>query len=557
MDMDKRELKTLLAQGETLTVEFKSDAKGLPDRDLVAAVVALANTEGGVLLIGVEDDGAVTGVQPYHEDVAGLAALIANRTNPPLAVGTEILILGEKKILGVYVTKARSIVSTTDGLLLRRRLLASGKPEAVPFYPHEFIQRQSSLGLADPSALPLPSLTVKALNPLERQRIREAIRRYGGDMSLLPLADDELDGALGLVTTAEGVQRPTVAGLRLLGREEVLRQHVPAHEIAFQVLEGTDVRVNEFFRKPLLQSFEEIELLFKARVDEREIQVGLFRVPIPNYDRRAFREALINALVHRDYARLGAVHVRLDDDGLTLSSPGGFVEGITLHNLLVAAPRSRNPLLADIVKRIGLAERTGRGIDRIYEGMLRYGRPAPDYSMSDAASVVLVLPKSDADTGFLEMILDHEGKTGTAMPIDSLIILSRLRYERRLTTADLTADTQKPEPATRTALEKLVEADLVEAHGTGRGRTYTLSAKVYRHSGQKAAYVRQAGFDPIQQEQMVLAYIDKHGSIKRAEVAELCRLSLPQAYHLLKSLEKQGEIKQSGRMRYAVYKRGE
>lgn len=557
MDMDKRELKTLLAQGETLTVEFKSDAKGLPDRDLVAAVVALANTEGGVLLIGVEDDGAVTGVQPYHEDVAGLAALIANRTNPPLAVGTEILILGEKKILGVYVTKARSIVSTTDGLLLRRRLLASGKPEAVPFYPHEFIQRQSSLGLADPSALPLPSLTVKALNPLERQRIREAIRRYGGDMSLLPLADDELDGALGLVTTAEGVQRPTVAGLLLLGREEVLRQHVPAHEIAFQVLEGTDVRVNEFFRKPLLQSFEEIELLFKARVDEREIQVGLFRVPIPNYDRRAFREALINALVHRDYARLGAVHVRLDDDGLTLSSPGGFVEGITLHNLLVAAPRSRNPLLADIVKRIGLAERTGRGIDRIYEGMLRYGRPAPDYSMSDAASVVLVLPKSDADTGFLEMILDHEGKTGTAMPIDSLIILSRLRYERRLTTADLTADTQKPEPATRTALEKLVEADLVEAHGTGRGRTYTLSAKVYRHSGQKAAYVRQAGFDPIQQEQMVLAYIDKHGSIKRAEVAELCRLSLPQAYHLLKSLEKQGEIKQSGRMRYAVYKRGE
>jgi len=78
--------------------------------------------------------------------------------------------------------------------------------------------------------------------------------------------------------------------------------------------------------------------------------VGLFRVPIPNYDRRAFREAFINALVHRDYSRLGAVHVRLDDDGLTLSSPGGFVEGITLHNLLVAAPRSRNPMLAYIDK---------------------------------------------------------------------------------------------------------------------------------------------------------------------------------------------------------------
>jgi len=390
---------------------------------------------------------------------------------------------------------------------------------------------------------------------MERQRIRESIRRYGGDTSLIPLADEELDGALGLVSTVEGVRRPTVSGLLMMGREEILRKHVPAHEIAFQVLEGTDVRVNEFFRKPLLQTFEEVELLFKARIDEQEIQVGLFRVPIPNYDRRAFREAFINALVHRDYAKLGAVHVRLDDDGLTLSSPGGFVEGITLHNLLVAAPRSRNPLLADIVKRIGLAERTGRGIDRIYEGMLRYGRPAPDYELSDATSVLLMLAKSHADTGFLEMILRHEEQTGTAMPIDSLIILSRLRHERRLTTADLTADTQKSEQATRTALEKLVEAGLVEAHGVGRGRTYTLSAKMYRNAGQKVGYVRQVGFDPIQQEQMVLQYIDKHGSIRRAEVMELCRISGPQAYHLLKRLKQQRKIRQEGERKYAVYTR--
>lgn len=555
MSVNRDECMHILARGETLTVEFKSDAKGLPDRDLVAAVVALANTEGGLLLLGVEDDGTVTGLRPNHENAAGLAALIANRTSPPIAVRAEIIDWDDKKVLSIEVPKSRSIVSTSDGLLLRRRLLASGRPEAVPFYPHEFIQRQSAMGLVDPSATPLTSLSVEDLNPLERQRIRESIRRYGGDTSLLPLADEELDGALGLVTIVEGIQRPTIAGLLLMGREGILRQHVPAHEVAFQVLEGTDVRVNEFFRKPLLQIFEEVDLLFKARIDEQEIQVGLFRVPIPNYDRRAFREAFINALVHRDYSRLGAVHVRLDDEGLTLSSPGGFVEGITLRNLLVAAPRSRNPLLADIVKRIGLAERTGRGIDRIYEGMLRYGRPAPDYGMSDATSVVVVLPKADADTGFLEMILRHEEQTGTAMSIDSLIILSRLRQERRLTIGDLTADIQKSEQATRTALERLVEAGLVEAHGTGRGRTYTLSAKVYRHTGQKAAYIRQAGFDPIQQEQMVLAYIDKHGSIKRADVAELCRISPFQATRLLKRLTEGGEIAPRGKGKAIVYER--
>jgi len=553
--MDKRELKNILAAGETLGVEFKSDVRSLPDREIVAAVVALANTEGGLLLLGVEDDGTVTGAQPNHQDAPGLAALIANRTNPPISVRTEIVDWNEKKIHIIEVPKSRPIVSTSDGLLLRRRLLASGKEEAVPFYPHEFIQRQSTMGLFDPSAMPLTALTAEALNPLERLRIREAIRRYGGELPLLSLADEEMDGALGLVATVEGIRRPTVSGLLLMGREAILREHIPAHEVAFQVLEGTAVRVNEFFRKPLLQTFEEVELLFKARIDEQEIQVGLFRVPIPTFDRRAFREAFINALVHRDYARLGAVHARLDADGLTISNPGGFIEGITLQNLLVAAPRSRNPLLADIVKRIGLAERTGRGIDRIYEGMLRYGRPAPDYGMSDAASVVLTLPRSDADVDFLQMILRHEEQTGSAMPIDSLIILSRLRSERRLTTADLVADTQKSEQATRAVLEKLVEAGLVDAHGAGRGRTYTLSAKVYRRAGQKAAYVRQAGFDPIQQEQMVLAYIDKHGSIKRGDVMDLCRITKDQAAKLLKRLTSEAKIAKHGERRGAYYER--
>ena len=298
-----------------------------------------------------------------------------------------------------------------------------------------------------------------------------------------------------------------------------------------------------------------MEVLFKARIQEQEIQAGLFRVPIPNYDRRAFREGFINALVHRDYSRLGAVHVRFDGDGLALFSPGGFVEGVTLHNLLVTAPRSRNPLLADIVKRIGLAEGTGRGIDRIYEGMLRYGRPAPDYTMSDSTSVVLIMPKSDADIAFLEMVLRHEEQTGTAMPIDSLIILSRLRYERRLTTLDLRASTQKPEHATRTALEKLVEAGLVEAHGADRGRAYILSAKMYRHSGGKAAYIRQTGFDPIQQEQMVLKFIEKNGAIKRADAADLCQISPFQASRLLKRLTELGKIISRGQGKGTFYVR--
>jgi ATP-dependent DNA helicase RecG len=101
----------------------------------------------------------------------------------------------------------------------------------------------------------------------------------------------------------------------------------------------------------------------------------------------------------------------------------------------------------------------------------------------------------------------------------------------------------------------LTEAGMVEAHGSGRGRTYTLSARVYRKVGQKTGYIHQAGFDPIQQEQMVLSFIDKHGSIKRADVMELCRVSKDQAYKLLYRLKKNEQVMQRGELKKAVYER--
>ncbi len=79
MKTERDAIRTILRDGETLTVEFKSDQKsGLSDRDLVAAVVSLANTEGGELFLGVEDNGSITGIQQHHQDSVGLIALIAN-----------------------------------------------------------------------------------------------------------------------------------------------------------------------------------------------------------------------------------------------------------------------------------------------------------------------------------------------------------------------------------------------------------------------------------------------------------------------------------------------
>ncbi|PIX26599.1 MAG: ATPase, partial [Deltaproteobacteria bacterium CG_4_8_14_3_um_filter_45_9] len=309
-------METAILEKESLTVEFKSDQKRLSDRDLVATVVCLANTDGGEIYLGVEKDAVVTGLHHEHQNPTGLTALIGNRTNPPLSVRVEILEMLGKRVAKIIVPKSKRIVSTSDGVLQRRRLMADGTPQCVPFYPHEFIQRESDLGLLDYSALPVAESTPKDLDPLERQRLRQMIERYGGDRTLLALNDEELDGALGFIRKEAGSQIVSVAGLLMLGRESPIRERLPTHEVAFQVLEGTQVKVNDFYRTPLLRTFGRIMDQFEARVEEDEIQVGLFRVPIPTLDKRSFREAFVNALTHRDYTQLGSVYVRMDSEGL-------------------------------------------------------------------------------------------------------------------------------------------------------------------------------------------------------------------------------------------------
>jgi len=400
----------IMPDKETLTVEFKSDRNCLSDRELVETVVAMANTHGGELFLGVEDDGTPTGLHPNHSNTAGLAALIGNRTQPALAVTVEVLEAGTKRIAAIGVPQSRALVATSDGKILRRRLKTDGTPENVPLYPHEIQQRQAFFRMTDPSSQPVGEACLDDLDPLERERLRSIIQKQHGEQGLLSLSDEELDGALGLTTLTGGSRYPTLAGLLLIGQEESLRRLVPTHEAAFQVLEGTEVRVNAFMRYPLLRLFEYYLERFNARNQEQEVEDGLFRVPVPDFDRRAFREALVNALTHRDYAMMGCVHVRMNDDGLTLSNPGGFVEGVSPDNLLTVEPRPRNPYLADALKRIGLAERTGRGVDRIYEGMLRFGRPAPDYSSSNETGVVLKLQRTGADMEFMKMVIREEGR---------------------------------------------------------------------------------------------------------------------------------------------------
>jgi len=561
--MNPEQLRRIIQQGENLDVEFKGEGqRQVSDDEIVRAVVCMANRAGersGWVLIGVEDDGRLTGARPRHgatTDPVRLQALIANRTRPSLSAQVYVVPLQPEgvEIIAIEVPPVRIPVGTADGVYLRRAIGGKGKPECLPMHFHDMQSLQSTRGLLDYSVVVVEGATWDDLDPLEFERFRRFVResRGQGDETLLELSDEELAKALGAVEADHTVTRIRVLGLLLFGKEASLHRLLPTHEVAFQVLRGERVEVNEFFRSPLLRVMEELLQRFRARYREEEVMVGLLRVGVPEYSERAFREAVANALIHRDYTRLGAVHIQWHDDRIEISNPGGFPEGVHLGNILVTPPRPRNPLLADAFKRAGIVERTGRGIDIIFTEQLRNGRPAPSYERSTPTDVVLVLPGGQGNLAFVRLVVE-ENQAGRPLRLDELLILNCLWQERSLTTAQASGLLQKSEADARAVLERLVEAGLVEGRGERKGRTYHLSAAAYRRLGVPSAYVRRRGFEPIQWEQMILQYVRAHGRITRREAAELCQISSPQARNLLAKLTEKGLLLRQGRRRGIFY----
>jgi ATP-dependent DNA helicase RecG len=553
-------LRQVIAAGERFDVEFKGESgEPLNERELVEAVVCQANGRGGLLLIGVEDDGRVTGAHPRHgtyTDPRRLEALITNQTVPSCPVECSVVSLDGRDVIVVEIPAGCPVTSTSAGVYRRRATDVRGRPHCLPFLAHEMQSREASRGAMDHSALVVAEARWEDLDPLEVERLRQTVARNRGraDASLLELSDAEIVKVLGLGEGGERVERVRVAGLLMLGREEALRRLVPTHEVAFQVLSGTRVAANDFFHRPLIRVTEEIAERFEARNEEEEIEVGHVRVGIPDYSPAGFREALHNALIHRDYTRLGAVHVQWRDEEIEIGNPGGFPDEVHLDNLLVTVPRPRNPVLADAFKRIGLVERTGRGIDTIYEGQLRYGRPAPDYSRSTSGSVQVVLPGGPANLALARLIIERDAP-GRRVTVEEMVVLNAIERERRVGIGRAAELIQRHEGAARAVLERLVEAGVLEAREERRERVYYFSAATYRALGAPAAHVRLKGIEPIQREQMILQYVDSHGRITRSQAADLCQVGGREARAVLERLVKRGDLVVRGERRGSYYER--
>ena len=555
--ISSEQLEQMVLQGESLTVEFKSDRRRISDREIYEEVVAMANASGGTILIGVEDNGRVTGSQARHEretDPIKLQSAIFNNTVPNINTRVQIISMDAGPVIAIQVDPYPEPCATMAGTALRRVIGPDGKPQSLPFYPRDQRSRRTDLGLLDFSSQEMEDLTFDDLDPLEFERLRQMVSNLRGDRALLELSDQELAQALRLVETHGKRLMPNVAGVLLLGRPNALRKAIPTHQVNFQVLDPAgDVKVNDLLDGPLLRVIQDIENRFAARNEERETLVGMIRLPIPDYSAIGFREAVNNALLHRDYSRLGAVYIQWYPDHLLITNPGGLPAGITPDNILVHEPKPRNPRLAEAFRRIGLVEQTGRGVDKIFMGQLRYGRPSPDYSRSDPEGVRVVLRGGEASLDFAAFVFEQD-QAGKFLQLDDLLVLNLLFFERRIDLDRTEQLIQKGESQARAVLERLHERGLIEGRGEKRGRVYILSSALYQRFKTQAEYVRAKGFDLPQMEQMALEHLHKYGRISRSDIASLCKVNEDQAYRLLRKLiEKHPQIQSRGAGKNTYY----
>ena len=126
---------TVYPAAESLTVEFKSDRSGYPDRELIEALTCLANTAGGELWLGVEDNGIASGLHRSHLNLSRLTALIAMQTHPSLVVKINKRRVNNVTVAQIIVPRAGVLIATKEGVYLQRRIKTDGTPECIHIDP--------------------------------------------------------------------------------------------------------------------------------------------------------------------------------------------------------------------------------------------------------------------------------------------------------------------------------------------------------------------------------------------------------------------------------------
>lgn len=520
-----------LAEPEGERLEFKSARNNFQFEKLADYCVALANEGGGTIILGVTDGRPrdVVGTQAFAEPgrtEAGLYERLRRR------VSIEEVTYAGQRLLVVHVpSRLPGTAWEHNGRYLRR-----AGDDLVPIAPGELQGMFAEAG-PDFSAttldVGLEALSPDAVSEFRRRWARKASNPRIGewdDSNLLASAELMHDGRL------------TVAALVLLGTRQALGRHLAQAEIVFEYRSSEAAGPAQDrleLREGFLLIHDALWQRINLRNDRQSYQDGLFRYDIPTFDEVAVREALLNAVAHRDYRLGGSIFVRQYARRLEVVSPGGFPVGITPENIL-DQQNPRNRRLAEALGKCGLIERAGQGLNLMVESAIRQSKPLPDFADSAAHEVRLTLSGTVQDPAFVRFLERIGEERLTSFSTYEFLVLHVLRSERPLG------------QELRAVLPRLVEVGAVERLGRGRGARYLLPRDLYAALGAAGSYTRQRGLDHGTNKALLEKHLrDAHS--RGAPISELMQvlpmLSRAHIKRLLEDLRAEGRTHLVGRTR--------
>ncbi|MGL4941792.1 MAG: ATP-binding protein [Thermoguttaceae bacterium] len=525
------ELKSLLEANEGEDLEFKEAKSGFEFDVLCRYVCALANCGGGRIVFGITDKRPrrIVGTNAFEQPERTQSSLAERFC---LRIGFQVFHDEEKRVL-VFEIPSRPI---SVPLQFQGRYWARRGDSLVSMNESELRTIFAEAG-HDFSADVCQQAEWRDLDDNAIEDFRQRWINKSRNSGLQTLSQRQL------LEDCEAVTRDgiTYSALILFGTHEALGRLLGQCEVIFEYRSSEvsgPAQHREEFRRGFFSFHDALWELVNRRNDIQHFQHGFFIDDVPTFEERSIREGLLNAISHRHYQYAGSIFVRQYPRKLVIESPGGFPPDVTLENILNRqSPRNRR--LADIFSKCGLVERSGQGMNLMYEACIKQAKPLPDFSGTDKDRVVLTLDGVIQDPMFLVMMQKIGREQWEHFSTEDFLVLNAVRQE-------------KPVSASlKGRLPQLLDLGVIENAGRGK---LILGRKFYEIVGKKGTYTRKKGLDRTEQKALLLKHIRENepSGCPLLELADvLPGRSTSQIQCLLRELRNEGAIEPRGRTRAA------
>ena len=355
--MKEPELREIILKGEDLHTEFKEEITD--NEDLAKYIVCFANTDGGQIIIGVSDDGKIVGLekQELDETIRKIDDVAFNRCEPPCTIVTETLVIQGDNIIIVNVPKGEQRPYRTGrGLYYIRsanRCRQASREELLRLF-----QATESIYYDE---IEIPRASIK---DIDTDYAKKFLQRHFG----VEVEDENLFQYLINIKAVSKNERPTLAGILFFSENPQF--YLPTAKIIAAYIDGNDVSIPPSDKKDIdgkvTQILEDCLRFIKIYVKEKHIIRGLEDERHFEIEESALREAVVNAVAHRDYTISGPIRIFILNNRIEFHTPGKLPNTVTIENIKIGAAHVlRNPTIYILLSKMGLVTHTGTGVRRI------------------------------------------------------------------------------------------------------------------------------------------------------------------------------------------------